>query len=106
MVNALYSAFGDNHSRAVHAKGLMAVGYFEPSSEAVGISKASIFAHGRLPVLVRFSNFTGIPQIPDTVGDANPRGFAVKFQLPDGTSADIVSHSFNGLPHVDRRRVP
>lgn len=33
MVDALYSAFGDNHSRAVHAKGVMAVGTFEPSQE-------------------------------------------------------------------------
>jgi hypothetical protein len=31
MVDALYSAFGDNHSRAVHAKGVMAVGVFEPA---------------------------------------------------------------------------
>jgi catalase len=98
MVDALYSAFGDNHSRAVHAKGVMAVGTFEPTADAIGLSKASIFANGTLPVLVRFSDFTGIPNIPDTVGDANPRGFAVKFQLPDGSSADVVSHSFNGFP--------
>jgi catalase len=98
MVDALYSAFGDNHSRAVHAKGVMAVGTFEPSAESVGLSKASIFANRTVPVLVRFSDFTGIPNIPDTVGDANPRGFAVKFQLPDGSSADVVSHSFNGFP--------
>jgi catalase len=47
---------------------------------------------------VRFSDFTGIPEIPDTVGGANPRGFAFKMQLPDGSSADVVSHSFNGFP--------
>ena len=98
MVDALYSAFGDHHSRAVHAKGIMAAGTFEPASEAADISKASIFAHGKLPILVRFSDFTGIPNIPDTVGDANPRGFALKIQLPDGSSADVVSHSFNGFP--------
>jgi catalase len=98
MVDALYSAFGDHHSRAVHAKGVMAIGTFEPSAEAVSLSKASIFANSLIPVLVRFSDFTGIPDIPDTVGDANPRGFAVKFQLPDGSSADVVSHSFNGFP--------
>lgn len=98
MVDALYSAFGDNHSRAVHAKGIMATGTFEPSPEANNLSRASIFAHGKIPVLVRFSDFTGIPDIPDTVGDANPRGFAIKFALPDGASADVVSHSFNGFP--------
>ena len=76
----------------------MAEGTFQPAHEAVGLSNASIFSSGNLPVLVRFSDFTGIPEIPDTIGDANPRGFAVKFKLPDGTSADVVSHSFNGFP--------
>ena len=98
MVDALHQAFGDHHSRAVHAKGIMAVGTFEPSSEAADLSEASIFAHGVLPILVRFSDFTGIPEIPDTVGDANPRGFALKITLPDGSTADVVSHSFNGFP--------
>ena len=98
MVDALYSAFGDHHSRAVHAKGIMAVGTFEPTPEAADVSKASIFAGGTLPIMVRFSDFTGIPEIPDTVGDANPRGFALKIQLPDGSSADVVAHSFNGFP--------
>jgi catalase len=98
MVNALYSAFGDNHSRAVHAKGIMAVGTFEPSAEARTLTKAKIFAGASMPVLVRFSDFTGIPNIPDTVGDANPRGFALRFRLPDGSDADVVTHSFNGFP--------
>lgn len=98
MVDALYSAFGDNHSRAVHAKGTMAIGTFEPAASAAGISRATIFSQGTLPILVRFSNFTGIPTIPDTVGDANPRGLALKIQMPDGSSADIVAHSFNGFP--------
>jgi catalase len=98
MVDALYSAFGDHRSRAVHAKGIMAAGTFEPTSEAADISKASIFARGKLPIMVRFSDFTGIPEIPDTVGDANPRGLALKIQLPDGSSADVISHSFNGFP--------
>jgi catalase len=98
MVNALYSAFGDNHSRAVHAKGIMAVGVFEPSAEAATLVSAGLFSGGSLPVLVRFSDFTGIPNIPDTIGDANPRGFALKFTLPDGSDTDVVTHSFNGFP--------
>lgn len=98
MVDALYSAFGDNHSRAVHAKGTMVTGTFEPNPAAVDFSRAVIFSQGPLPVLVRFSNFTGIPAIPDTVGDANPRGLAIKFRLPDGSDADVVAHSFNGFP--------
>jgi catalase len=98
MVNALYTAFGDNHARAVHAKGIMAVGVFAPSPDAKALTNAKIFSGKSLPVLVRFSDFTGIPNIPDTVGDANPRGLALKFTLPDGSTADVVTHSFNGFP--------
>ncbi len=98
MVDALHTAFGDHHSRAVHAKGAMAEGTFQPAPDAAGLSDASIFSSGTIPVLVRFSDFTGIPEIPDTIGDANPRGFAVKLELPDGTTADVISHSFNGFP--------
>jgi catalase len=98
MVDALHTAFGDHHVRAVHAKGVMAVGTFEPSAQAAGLSKAALFtAHGT-KVLVRFSDFTGIPDIPDNVGDANPRGLALKFTLAGGQATDVVTHSFNGFP--------
>lgn len=98
MVDALHTAFGDHHSRAVHAKGVLAMGVFQPAPEATSISKAAVFTGGAIPVLVRFSDFTGIPEIPDNIGDANPRGFAVKFKLADGSSMDVVTHSFNGFP--------
>ena len=51
-----------------------------------------------VPVVVRFSDFTGLPDIPDTEVKANPRGFAVKFLMSDGSNMDIVNHSFNGFP--------
>jgi catalase len=98
MVDALHRAFGDHHSRAVHAKGIIAAGVFEPTPEAVALSKASLFAAGPHKVLARFSDFTGIPDIPDNIGDANPRGFALKFSLPDGGDANVVTHSFDGFP--------
>jgi catalase len=98
MVNALYKAFGDHHVRAVHAKGVLAEGDFTPTREARALSKASLFARAPVPVLLRFSNFTGIPDIADTADEANPRGLALKFALPDGTSTDIVAHAFNGFP--------
>lgn len=98
MVDALHTAFGDHHVRAVHAKGVMAVGLFVPSAEASTLSKALLFRVKSAPVLLRFSDFTGIPDIPDTVGDSSPRGLALKFTLPGGPTADVVSHSFNGFP--------
>jgi len=99
LVDALHSAFGDHHARAVHAKGVMLQGTFEAASGAGKLSKAPIFAAtGKRPVVVRFSDFTGIPDIPDNTGDASPRGFAFKITLPDGSTTDVVTHSFNGFP--------
>jgi catalase len=98
LVNALHAAFGTHHARAVHAKGLILEGTFTPAKEARTLSKAPVFAGASSPVVVRFSNFTGIPDIPDNIGDANPRGFAVKIRTKGGADTDIVAHSFNGFP--------
>ncbi|CAN5479015.1 catalase family peroxidase [soil metagenome] len=98
LVDALHSAFGKHPARAVHAKGIILEGTFTPAVEAASITTAVHFKNGKLPVVVRFSDFTGIPDISDANGLANPRGFAIKFKLPDGSSTDIVGHSFNGFP--------
>lgn len=98
LVDALHSAFGNHHARAVHAKGIILKGSFTPTKEASLLSKTPIFRGDVLPATVRFSDFTGIPDIPDTDGNANPRGFAVKIVAKDGTTVDAVNHSFNGFP--------
>lgn len=99
MVDALHSAFGKHpNARAVHTKGLILEGSFAPAAGAKRISTAPHLQNTTVPVTFRFSDFTGIPTIPDTVGASNPRGLAIKFHLPDGTSTDIVAHSFNGFP--------
>lgn len=98
LVKDLHAAFGDHHARAVHAKGVVLEGSFVPTKEASELSKASVFASGPVPVTVRFSDFTGIPDIPDNIGAANPRGFAIKFRPADGSALDLVTHSFNGFP--------
>lgn len=97
LVEDFHSAFGQHHARAVHTKGVILEGSFTPSAEARSLSKATLFT-AAVPVIVRFSDFTGLPDIPDTSDSANPRGFAVKFLLPDGSNLDIVNHSFNGFP--------
>lgn len=51
-----------------------------------------------IPVTVRFSNATGVPNIPDTNPNANPRGIAIRFTLRDGRYTDIVSISANAFP--------
>ncbi|MEO8159535.1 MAG: catalase family peroxidase [Betaproteobacteria bacterium] len=98
LVNALHAAFGVHHARAVHAKGIILEGQFAPDKAAASLTKAGIFVSALLPVTVRFSDFTGIPDIPDNIGDANPRGFALKIMAKDGETFDIVTHSFNGFP--------
>ncbi|MES1178319.1 MAG: catalase family peroxidase [Myxococcales bacterium] len=98
LVDALHTAFGDNHSRAVHAKGVILTGEFSPDAAAAALTKAAHLQQTRSEVTLRFSDFTGIPTIPDNNPAANPRGLAIKFRLPDGTVTDIVGHSFDGFP--------
>ncbi|RXH35251.1 catalase [Bradyrhizobium nanningense] len=99
LVDALDGVFGSHPgARAVHAKGIVLEGIFKPSQSASAISKASHLQQTEVPVTVRFSNFAGIPDVPDNQGLASPRGLAVKFKLPDGSDSDIVAHSFNGFP--------
>ncbi len=98
MVEMMHSAFGTHHARAVHAKGIILEGRFVPAATASSLTKAAHLQGKPVPVLVRFSDFTGIPDIPDTVGASRPRGVAIKFQLPENQSTDIVMHSFNGFP--------
>ncbi|OAJ69905.1 catalase [Methylobacillus sp. MM3] len=93
LANGPYKGF-----RANHAKGIMAEGTFTPSAEAAGISKAPHLQGVATPVLVRFSNATGVPTIADANGNAMPKGMAIRFTLPDGSSTDIVAISVNGFP--------
>lgn len=99
LVDTLTTLAGGPHAgfRANHAKGVMVEGSFTPTAQAAGISKAAHFQKAT-PVLVRFSDATGVPNIPDADGNAFPKGIAIRFQLPDGTATDIVSISVNGFP--------
>ncbi len=84
--------------RAAHAKGLMLTGSFKPSAQVRSLTKAPHAERESTPVTVRFSNSTGLPALPDNVADANPRGFAIRFNLAEHEHTDIVSHSTNGFP--------
>jgi len=84
--------------RSNHAKGIMAEGTFTPSAEAAKLSKAAHLQGSASPVLVRFSNATGVPTIADADGNAMPKGMAIRFTLPDGGSTDIVALSVNSFP--------
>ena len=98
LVNALHSAFGKHHARAVHTKGVIMTGTFSPSKEAQALTSAPIFAGGDLPIVARFSDFAGIPDIPDTdSGAAMPTGLTLKIKAKDGTDYDYASDQHNGF---------
>jgi catalase len=87
--------------RPAHAKGLMLTGTFKPGAQATSLTRAPHVTRASTPVTVRFSNSSAMPQIPDNVPDANPRGMAVRFNLAEHVHTDIISHSVDAFPAKD-----
>jgi len=99
VVDAMIQLFGQHPGyRPAHAKGVLFQGNFVPAPAAGRLITASHFQRGPVPVIVRFSDSTGIPSLPDGDPLAVPHGMAIKFHLEDGSDTDIVAHSFNGFP--------
>lgn len=99
IVDAMNKLSGGPHAgyRANHAKGIMVSGMFTPSKDAPSLSKAPHFLAG-VPVTVRFSDPTGVPNLPDADPNASPHGMAIRFQLDNNATTDIVAISANGFP--------
>jgi len=87
--------------RPAHAKGLMLTGSFTPAPGARSLTRAPHVTRPSTPETARFSNSTGLPQLPDNAADANPRGLAIRFNLAEHVHTDIVSHSTDGFPTRD-----
>src|SRR6266571_4858743 len=83
--------------RFMHAKGIVVTGTFTAAAGARSVSRAAHLQGGAVPVTVRFSDGTGVPNIPDTDPNAGPRGMAIRFALPGGAFTDIVAVSHNGF---------
>jgi catalase len=99
LVDAMNKVFGVHPGfRANHAKGIVAKGNFKASAEAAGLSRAALFNGSPIPVTVRFSDSTGIPNVPDGSANANPHGMAIKFHLPNGADTDMVINSLKFFP--------
>jgi catalase len=102
LLATFHSIFGPHPGfRPAHAKGLMLTGAFTPAAGASSLTRAPHITRTSTPVTVRFSNSTGLPAIPDSAPDANPRGLAIRFNLADHVHTDIVSHSTDGFPTRD-----
>jgi len=84
--------------RPAHAKGVLVTGTFTPSREARSLTRAPHITRESTPVMVRFSDGTGVPFIPDNDPNARPAGLAVRFQLAEHVHTDIISHSTDGFP--------
>jgi catalase len=93
LVDAIGKAAGSfpGH-RAAHGKGTVLSGTFTPSARARELTRAAHMQGDPVRVTVRFSNGAPNPEAKDAeIGDG--RGMAVKFYLPDGSTADIVGLS-------------
>jgi catalase len=100
LLDAFDALFGRHPGfRPAHAKGLMCEGTFSPSAEAAKLTRAPHADRSSTPVTVRYSDSTGLPNIPDNdPAHSGPRGFAVRFHLGVHAHTDIVAHSTNGFP--------
>jgi catalase len=81
--------------RPVHAKGIVCSGTFRASAEARRLSRAAHLQGAAVPAVIRFANASGDPAVHD--GLPGVRSMAVKFQLPDGKSADVLGNSVEGF---------
>ncbi|KAI7287460.1 heme-dependent catalase [Hortaea werneckii] len=101
LVKTLQGAFGHHPGyRPAHAKGRLVTGTFTPTPEAASLSTAPHFHNPSTPIIVRFSSSTGIPNIPDTDANSNPRGMAIRFVLGNAghQHTDIIAHSTPFFP--------
>src|ERR1700684_1660408 len=83
--------------RAFHAKGVVVEGSSKASAEAARLIRAALFNGRSIPVTARFSDGCGMPSVPDG-SPAMPRGIAIKYHLPGGGDADMVTNSFKFFP--------
>jgi catalase len=101
VLEAFDQADGGMHPgfRPAHAKGILLTGVFRPSSEASSLTSAPHIKRQSTPVTVRFSDFAGIPTVPDNdPQNASPRGCAIRFHLAEHVHTDIVAHSVDAFP--------
>ncbi len=84
--------------RAFHAKGVVVEGSFKASPEAAQLSHAKLFNGRTIPVTVRFSDGSGMPNVADGSPAANPHGMAIKYHLPGGAETDMGTNSFKFFP--------
>jgi len=81
----------------VHANGIVCLGTFVATQNAIALSSAVHFDTTPVPITVRFSDGTLNPSIFDNSPDGGPRGMAIRFHLPEGAKTDLLVISHNGF---------
>jgi len=85
--------------RPVHAKGILLSGTFTPAAGVGALTNAPHVSRPSIRVEVRFSDFAGVPSVPDyDAENASPRGIAIRFYLEEHVHTDIIGHSIDGFP--------
>lgn len=87
--------------RPAHAKGILLTGTFTATPQGKALTRAPHVQRGSVPVTVRLSDATAMPQIADNSPDANPRGMAIRFYLAEHVHTDIIGHSVDAFPAKD-----
>ena len=82
--------------RTLHAKGVIFKGTFTATPAAAEMTRAAHMQGDPVDVVVRVSNGTGEPDVPDYAPDV--RGLATSFRLPDGSRTDILSQTSPRFP--------
>ena len=96
-IDAINERFGVHPGhRALHAKGTLCRGTFTASPDGAKLTRAAHMQGDPVPVLARLSNGSGDPARSDYAPDV--RGFAVGFELPDGSRTDIVAQTAPRFP--------
>ncbi len=96
-IDVINSRFGRPAGcRALHAKGTLCRGTFTATPEAGRLTRAAHMQGRPIDALVRLSNGSGDPKLPDHAPDV--RGLAVKFILPDGSRTDISAQTVPRFP--------
>lgn len=75
--------------RRAHAKGVVYHAVFTPNGQASPLTTAPHLQNHEVQALVRFSNSSTNPSIPDVFSPA--KGMAVQFELPDGSVTSLVT---------------
>ena len=102
VIEAFDKVNGGVHSgfRPAHAKGILLTGTFTPSSEAASLTRAPHLQRNSTPVMVRFSNFAGIPAVADNDPQgASPLRFA-------STLASMFTPTSSVIRSTTSRRAP